>query len=95
MGTKNIFKIWLAVAVLAVTAYVIYNKIERKKYYSYINNLGFGAYWLDQMNTGELKTLYTYIHDYTQQGKTVTVGSSLDFALVAIGKKFPAILNYK
>lgn len=92
---KDFFIIWLYIAALAAVYYFFKQTTQRKKYYEYVNGLGFGSYWLDQMTNQELKDFYTYIHDYTQKGIQVKIGSPLDLRLVEIGKKFPAILNYK
>jgi hypothetical protein len=91
---KDLFIVWLYVAAALAAAYFLYNMQNRKKYYDYVNGLGFGAFWLDQMTTKELHDLYTYIHDYTQVGKLVDAGSPLDFRLIKISAKFPAILKY-
>jgi hypothetical protein len=92
---KEPFFIWLYVAAFAVAYFIFYKANERNRYYEGVKKLGFGEFWLDQMTTKELKAFYIYIYEFTQKGKMPEFGSTLDFQLIAISKKFPAILNYK
>lgn len=96
MKEKNLFRMWVIVALAATLVFLIVTKMQRQKYLNLATAYGFNSYWLTQMKTSELKTLYTYIVNYFSMNRKIAAGEPLDLAMLALAKKYPlSNLKYK